>query len=144
MQQVQTTRPKPPNEGRPKSSVTLTDCSNTRGGSSRRSSNSNLGGSKTYVRRPQIGGHGDSTSSNKPVLTSLSKLPSQKASVVVKLKVTDSCPKTLPKCKGGTEQKNLLKSVEDSPPRVEAQLELFSILDDDDDDGVIINLPDPP
>lgn len=72
---------------------------------------------------------------------SLSKLPSQKASVVVKLNLADSCSKTLTKCKGGKEQ-NLMKCVEDSPPRVE--LDLFSILDDDEDDEVIISLPDPP
>ncbi|RWR80343.1 protein WVD2-like protein 4 [Cinnamomum micranthum f. kanehirae] len=137
-----TARPKPRTQGQSKSYVAVTDCSHTGGGSSRRSSsNSSLDRSnKTYDRHPQIAGHGDSTSSNKPVPMFLSKLPSQKASVVVKLNLADSCSKTLTKC-GGKEQ-NLMKCVEDSPPRVE--LELFSILDDDEDDEVIISLPDPP
>ena len=145
MLQLPTARPKPLTQGQSKSYVAVTDCSHSGGGSSRRRSsnsrNSSLDRShKTYDHHPPIAGHGDSTSSNKPVRMSLSKLPPQKASVVVKLKVADSCSKTVTKCRG--KEQNLMKCVEDSPPRVE--LELFSILDDDEDDEVIISLPDPP
>ncbi|XXG54163.1 hypothetical protein AAC387_Pa03g2111 [Persea americana] len=96
MLQLPTARPKPLTQGQSKSYVVVTDCSHTGGGSSRKSSsNSSLDRSnKTYDRHPQIAGHEDSTSSNKPVWMSLSKLPPQKASVAVKLKVAYSCSKT--------------------------------------------------